>query len=259
MCVYMCVCVAWDPCGICMGLACAETKPTEVLSIRANRSGWMDGYFLNMIGVGGGRGTTISIHLSVHWNWLLELTNQNPMNQTDNHKHSTELTWPIRRPLVWVALFHSWQANYMIAHSSGCDVMWCIIASPWLQSCFETWFSVPFATWCFYPQADVGVEGLGARNARGSVWEILKFPFYFLLMPSSEAHATGPGWYRVSSSSHTPTSFSSCSHPSSPLPPPLHLSSLLLSLTPSHPHVHHRSCMSQWQHLCTFTTHAHSL
>ena len=91
VCVCMCVCVAWDPCGICMGLACAETKPTGVLSIRANRSGWMDGYFLNMIGVGGGRGTTISIHLPVHWNWLLELTNQNPMNQTDNHKHSTEL------------------------------------------------------------------------------------------------------------------------------------------------------------------------
>ena len=131
--------------------------------------------------------------------------------------------------------------------------MWCIIASSWLQSCFETWFSVPFATWCFYPQADVGVEGLGARNARGSVWEILKFPFYFLLMPSSEAHATGPGWYRVSSSSHTPTSFSSCSHPSSPLPPPLHLSSLLLSLTPSHPHTHTRTCPSQELHVAVTT------
>ena len=72
VCVCVCVlCVAWGSCGICMGLACAQTKPTGRFSIRAiGQDGchWLDRYCLNMVGGRRGRGTKIAIHLPLHWN-----------------------------------------------------------------------------------------------------------------------------------------------------------------------------------------------
>lgn len=89
------------------------------------------------------------------------------------------------------------------------------------------------SVWWWWGQVTLATQvGLVCEKYEG-------FPIRFLLMLDQEAPDTGPKWYRVASSSHTPTSCSSRSLAlSSPSSKASFLHSLIINTLTSHTSLH---------------------